>query len=294
MDYRNFQRYLRFEKRVSSHTLDAYILDLDQVNEYLRLDWGLGDEEFPNTLHLRSWLISLMERGLQPRSINRKISTLKTFFKFMIREGLHPGPDPCRALQRPKTPRNLPRSVSRGAMELLLEEGLPEPPEDLRNRCVVELLYGCGLRRAELIALQWQDWDRSNAQLKVTGKRSKVRILPLTRELTDLLTHYLEVCKLNGQATIGQRLFCTRRGEPLYPKLVGDIVRQALGRVSTLDQRSPHMLRHSFATHLLDNGADLNAVKTLLGHANLAATQIYTHQSIEKLKEIHRKTHPKG
>jgi integrase/recombinase XerC len=179
-------------------------------------------------------------------------------------------------------------------MELLLEEGLPENQEELRDRCVVELLYGCGLRRAELIALQWQDWDRSNAQLKITGKRSKVRILPLTKELTALLTHYKGVCEQNGHIAMEHKLFCTPRGEPLYPKLVGNIVRDALGRVSTLDQRSPHMLRHSFATHLLDNGADLNAVKTLLGHVNLAATQIYTHQSIEKLKEIHRKTHPKG
>jgi len=294
MDYRNFLRYLRFEKRVSPHTIAAYVLDLDQVNDYLKSDWEIGNGEFPTTLHLRSWLISLMEKGLQPRSINRKISTLKTYFKFMIREGLHPGPDPCRALQRPKTPRNLPRSVSRGAMELLLEEGLPEKLEELRNRCVVELLYGCGLRRAELIQLKWQDWDRSNAQLKVIGKRSKVRILPLTRELIDLLTHYGDVFGQNGSFATDQSLVCTSKGEPLYPKLVGDIVRRALSRVSTQEQRSPHVLRHSFATHMLDNGADLNAVKTLLGHANLAATQVYTHQSIEKLKEIHRKTHPKG
>jgi len=294
MDYRNFMRYLRIEKRVSAHTLAAYTLDLDQVNEYLSAEWGLGDPEFPKTLHLRSWLISLMEKGLQARSINRKISTLKTYFKFMIREGLHPGPDPCRALQRPKTPKNLPRSVSIGSMERLLGEGLPEDFIELRDRCVVELLYGCGLRRAELIQLQWQDWDRSNAQIKVTGKRSKVRILPLTGELIEILSHYCSAWEQCGSLNKSQSLFVTKKGETLYPKLVGDIVRKALSRVSTQDQRSPHVLRHSFATHLLDNGADLNAVKTLLGHANLAATQIYTHQSIEKLKEIHRKTHPKG
>jgi integrase/recombinase XerC len=179
-------------------------------------------------------------------------------------------------------------------MERLLGEGLPEDFIELRDRCVVELLYGCGLRRAELIQLQWQDWDRSNAQIKVTGKRSKVRILPLTRELSEILSHYRNAWEQCGSLNASQGLFVTNKGEPLYPKLVGDIVRKALSRVSTQDQRSPHVLRHSFATHLLDNGADLNAVKTLLGHANLAATQIYTHQSIEKLKEIHRKTHPKG
>ncbi len=294
MDYRNFQRYLSYEKRVSPLTLEAYVLDLDQVTSYLKADWNLEDGEFPTTLHLRSWLIALMEKGLQPRSINRKISTLKSYFKFMIREGLHPGPDPCRALQRPKTPRNLPRSVSISSMELLLEQELPGNLMDLRDRCVVELLYGCGLRRAEIIQLKWQDWDRSNAQIKITGKRSKVRILPLTRELMDILSHYHQACEQMGMVNISQSFFGTPKGEPMYPKLVGDIVRRALSRVSTQEQRSPHVLRHSFATHLLDNGADLNAVKTLLGHANLAATQIYTHQSIEKLKEIHRKTHPKG
>jgi len=179
-------------------------------------------------------------------------------------------------------------------MERLLGEGLPEDFIELRDRCVVELLYGCGLRRAELIQLKWQDWDRSNAQIKVTGKRSKVRILPLTGELMEILSHYRSAWEQCGPLNASQSLFVTRKGEALYPKLVSDIVRKALSRVSTQDQRSPHVLRHSFATHLLDNGADLNAVKTLLGHANLAATQIYTHQSIEKLKEIHRKTHPKG
>ncbi len=248
MDYRNFMRYLRIEKRVSAHTLAAYTLDLDQVNEYLSAEWGHGDSDFPKTLHLRSWLISLMEKGLQARSINRKISTLKTYFKFMIREGLHPGPDPCRALQRPKTPKNLPRSVSMGSMELLLGEVLPQDFIELRDRCVVELLYGCGLRRAELIQLKWQDWDRSNAQIKVTGKRSKVRILPLTRELTDILSHYHRSTEPFGPISPGQNLLITPKGEPLYPKLVGDIVRKALSRVSTQDQRSPHVLRHSFSS----------------------------------------------
>jgi integrase/recombinase XerC len=184
--------------------------------------------------------------------------------------------------------------VNQGAMELLLEESLPEELEGLRNRCMIELLYGCGLRRAELIQLRWQDWDSSNAQLTVTGKRSKVRILPLTRELMDVLNHYKAVFSQNAEIVMTKSLFVTTKGDPLYPKLVGDIVRIALSRVSTREQLSPHVLRHSFATHLLDQGADLNAVKTLLGHANLAATQIYTHQSMEKLKEVHRKTHPKG
>jgi len=294
MDYRSFLHYLRYEKRASGHTLEAYARDLDQANRFIYEELGLPQGLYPESKHLRCWLVSLMEQGMQPRTLHRKISTLKTFFKFLIREGLHPGPDPCRPLQRPKTPRNLPRSVAQTSMEQLLGEEMPEDFWQLRDRCVVELLYGCGLRRAELISLQWQDWEDSGALLRVTGKRSKVRLLPLTLEITQILTHYRAKAAFMGRVGAGWPLFFTHQGKPLYPKLVGDLVKDALGKVSTLKQRSPHVLRHSFATHLLDNGADLNAVKTLMGHASLAATQIYTHQSVEKLKEIHRKTHPKG
>jgi integrase/recombinase XerC len=159
---------------------------------------------------------------------------------------------------------------------------------------VVETLYGCGLRRAEVIQLRWMDWDRGQGTLRVTGKRSKTRLLPLATELGTLLGHYAQKAAENGPTLPEAPLFFTPKGAPLYPKLVVDLVKKALLKVPSVPQRSPHVLRHSYATHMLDNGADLNAVKTLLGHANLAATQIYTHQSVEKLKEIHRKTHPKG
>jgi integrase/recombinase XerC len=294
MDYRSFLRYLRFEKRSSAHTLEAYSRDLEQLNQFLVESCGLGPNDFPVSLHLRSWLVSLMEQGLLPRSINRKISTVKTFFKFMLREGLHPGPDPSKSLQRPKTPVNLPRAVPLAAMEDWASAPWPEDFWALRDRCVVETLYGCGLRRAEVIQLRWMDWDRGQGTLRVTGKRSKTRLLPLAMELGTLLDHYAQKAAENGSTLPEAPLFFTNKGASLYPKLVVDLVKKALLKVPSVPQRSPHVLRHSFATHMLDNGADLNAVKTLLGHANLAATQIYTHQSVEKLKEIHRKTHPKG
>lgn len=294
MDYRSFLRYLRFEKRSSSHTLEAYTRDLDQLNSFLEADFGLRGDEFPSSVQLRSWLVSLMEQGLLPRSINRKISTIKTYFKFMLREGHHPGPDPTKALQRPKTPVNLPRAVPLGSMEEWTSAPWPDDFWELRDRAVVETLYGCGIRRAELIQLTLGDWDRAQGLLRVTGKRSKTRLVPLTLELSRLLAHYTEVSVNYRSIGPESPLFFTPKGAPMYPKLVVDLVKRALIAFPGLAQRSPHVLRHSFATHMLDNGADLNAVKTLLGHANLAATQIYTHQSVEKLKEVHRKTHPKG
>ncbi|NBW33120.1 MAG: hypothetical protein EBR22_04100, partial [Cytophagia bacterium] len=240
MDYRSFLRYLRFEKRSSAHTLEAYARDLDQLNDFLVHSCGLAPEDAPAPLHLRSWLVSLMEQGLLPRSINRKISTIKTYFKFMLREGLHPGPDPSNALQRPKTPVNLPRAVPLAAMEEWASAPWPEDFWELRNRCVVETLYGCGLRRAELIQLRWRDWDRGQGTLRVTGKRSKTRLLPLAAELGTLLGHYAQRAEQQGTTLPESPLFFTPKGASLYPKLVVDLVKRALVKVPSVPQRSPH------------------------------------------------------
>lgn len=295
---RSFLNYLEFEKRYSPHTLEAYQNDLLQLQDFLSHTYQLEDLKEVQALHLRAWLVALHEQGLTNRSINRKISTLKSYYHFLRkRHGLDR--NPVRKLVSPRTEKRLPLVVRSEQMERLLAlEQTGDPGfSTSRDALVTEILYGCGLRRSELIQLGLNDIDAGRNLLRVEGKGKKERWLPLSPALINKINHYIRLRRdyihEKGLPEPGH-LLITDAGEPLYPKWVYNRVKAQLGLVTSITRRSPHILRHSFATHLSDAGADLNAVKTLLGHASLAATQVYMHNSVEKLKEIYRQAHPKS
>lgn len=292
--YESFFNYLRYEKRASAHTVRAYSSDLEQCAAYLADTYHITAIQEAAAPQLRSWMVFLLESGNEARTLGRKISTLKAYFKHLRRMGIVQH-DPTQRLSRPKPPKRLPMVVAEKQMDQLLDDfHFSDDFEGLRDKTILELFYGCGLRLAELIGLKTTDIDLKNATIRVLGKRNKERIIPMS----PLLCRQIDVYLLQRNTTFGnsteKALFLTQKGLPMYPKLVYDLVHHYLSQVTTLEQRSPHVLRHTFATHLLNQGADLNAVKELLGHSSLAATQVYTHNSIEKLKEVYRKTHPKA
>ena len=287
-----FIRYVRYEKRFSPHTIKAYETDLLQFQTFLTT-YETTLAEATHTL-VRSWVMECMEASTGAKSINRKISSLRSFYKFLQREGLVVK-SPMEQLQAPKIPKRLPVIVEEAKLNALLDDEalFPSGFEGLRDRVVLELLYGTGIRLAELLGLKNSDIDDYNQQIKVLGKRNKERIIPLAKPLYALLKVYLDQKnELNFTGT--EKLIVTDKGTAAYPKLIYRLVKQALGEVSTQDKKSPHILRHSFATALLNKGAELTAIKELLGHANLSATQVYTHNSIEKLKSIYKQAHPKA
>lgn len=289
-----FLTYLRAEKRSSSHTLLAYERDLRQFMEFLADDFEIDEVTDVSTSAVRSWLMLLNTMDYEPRSIHRKMSSLRTFFKFLRREEICVQ-DPMVNVKGPKIPKRLPTYVDEKAMERLLDDfEYPEGYEGLRDKLLVTLFYETGIRLSELIGLNVNDLE-SRGQIKVLGKRNKERILPITQSCVTLIEDSLtlriaEVGELEKDAP----LLLDENGKRLSPKFVYGKVNYYLGKVSTVQKKSPHILRHTFATHLLNNGAHLNTVKELLGHSNLSATQIYTHNSIEQLKSIHQKNHPRG
>ena len=289
-----FLTYLRAEKRSSSHTLLAYERDLRQFMEFLADDFEIDEVTDVSTSAVRSWLMLLNTMDYEPRSIHRKMSSLRTFFKFMRREEICTQ-DPMVNVKGPKIPKRLPTYIDEKAMAHLLDDfEYPERYEGLRDQLLVTLFYETGIRLSELIGLNVNDLQ-SGGQIKVLGKRNKERILPITPSCVTLIEESLtlriaEVGELEKNAP----LLLDENGKRLSPKFVYGKVNYYLGKVSTVQKKSPHILRHTFATHLLNNGAHLNTVKELLGHSNLSATQIYTHNSIEQLKSIHQKNHPRG
>ena len=287
-----FIRYVRYEKRFSPHTIKAYETDLLQFQTFLTT-YEATLAEATHTL-VRSWVMECMEADTGAKSINRKISSLRSFYKFLQREGLV-DKNPMAQVQAPKIPKRLPVIVEEAKLNTLLDDEalFPSGFEGLRNRVVLELLYGTGIRLAELLGLKNSDIDDYNQQIKVLGKRNKERIIPLAKPLYAMLNVYIDQKNELG-FTSTDKLIVTDKGTPAYPQLIYRLVKQALGEVSTQDKKSPHILRHSFATALLNKGAELTAIKELLGHANLSATQVYTHNSIEKLKSIYKQAHPKA
>jgi integrase/recombinase XerC len=240
---------------------------------------------------LRSWVVSLMEEGLNPSSVNRKIASLRAYYGFLRRKN-HITKDPTKILTALKTRKKLPAFVEEKAMEMLFEESaFTDDFAGIRDRVILELLYGSGIRLAELIGLGTKDLDLPSRTIRVFGKRAKERIVPVSVPLVVLLQKYLEQ---RAPAENIDTLIITDSGKEAYPVFIQRTVKKYLSAVTTLSQKSPHVLRHTYATHLLNRGADLNAIKELLGHANLAATQIYTHNSIEKLKKTHQQAHPKA
>lgn len=286
-----FLEFLRFEKRASAHTIKSYQTDLEQFQKYLLFQYDCAEPQAAKAPMLRSWVVSMMEEGLNPSSINRKIAALRTFYGY-LRKKKHIDSDPTKILSALKTRKKLPAFVEEKSMEMLFEEGtFTDDFEGLRDQVIMELLYGSGIRLSELVELELKDLNLPARTIRVFGKRSKERIVPVSTSLVQLLQKYIAQRAPEEDTDV---LLLTDSNKAIYPVFVQRKVKQYLSAVTTLSQKSPHVLRHTYATHLLNRGADLNAIKELLGHANLAATQIYTHNSIEKLKKTHQQAHPKA
>jgi integrase/recombinase XerC len=290
----SFLKYLEFEKRCSPHTLQSYKYDLNTFQSFL-LDESPGISlEEALVADVRAWLYSLTESGLSARSINRKIASLRSFFKFVRR--VDPGfTNPMENIRPMKTRQRLPEFVTEGEIVRLLENhDFEDSFAGYRDRLILELLYGTGIRLSEMLGLTCTDISFTPGQIRVLGKRNKERIIPLPKGIIPLVTRYLEIRENVRTSGSGDYLLITDNGNPVYPMFIYRRVKHYLSLFTTANKNSPHVLRHTFATHLLNKGADLNAVKDLLGHANLAATQVYTHNSIEKLKSVYDKAHPKA
>lgn len=287
--------HLQHEKRCSLHTAAAYRRDLGQFSAYA-LEFGLKEpEQAPDKL-VRGWMMQLMEQGVGARSINRKLSALRGFFRFARTTGSITT-EPTALIDPPKTPKRLPEFVEEKRIGHLLDDvRWPDGSKGATHRLVLELLYGTGMRLAELLGLTVGDADTQARTLKVLGKRNKERIIPMSDALAELIQHYLVARTAIGQGPQGfaAPLLVTDKGKPLARRSVQRLVVHYLSAVTSQQKRSPHVLRHSFATHMLEHGADLNAVKEILGHASLAATQIYTHNTVDKLRKVHAKAHPRG
>lgn len=291
----DFLQHIRYEKRLSHHTLTAYANDLEQFTLFLATECNVDQPERADFRHIRSWIVSLVEADMDKSSVNRKIATLRSFYSFLMRRKVI-DLDPMAKIQALKASKRLPQYVEEKPMEMLLNDiEFPDTFEGARDKLVLELLYGTGIRLSELTGLKTADVNLYDKTIMVLGKRNKHRIIPLTQPLFELVQQYgqLKEKEFSGQAdpTI---LIVSDKGVAAYPVLIQRIVKRNLTLVTTLEKKSPHVLRHSFATHLLNRGADLNAIKDLLGHSSLAATQIYTHTSLEQLKKTYDQAHPKA
>jgi integrase/recombinase XerC len=289
-----FLNYIKFEKRYSLNTFSAYKKDLEQFFSFLLSDYQTEDEITINHLMIRSWLVHLMENKISPRSVNRKITTLKSFFKFLKKEGVIVE-NPMSKILSPKTNKRLPGFVEKDKMDQLFDKIIFENNYiEQRNKLILELFYATGMRLSELVNLQMNDIDIHNSNIKVLGKRNKERIIPFSNKIQETIIQYIDLKNNTFPSLKENSFFLTKGGKKIYQKLVYRVVNYYLSMITTIDKKSPHILRHTFATHMLDNGADLNAIKEILGHANLSATQIYTHNTIEKLKTIYKQAHPKA
>lgn len=291
---KQFLQYVEFEKKHSKHTLISYHNDLLQFENYLLYIYQINLIDKINHQHVKSWLVHMINEGIKNKSIGRKISTLKSFYNFLLREQIVEI-NPLEKIQSPKVEKRLPEFVELEAMNSLLDDDnlqkhFSNDFEGLRDKLLINLFYSTGIRLSELQNLQNSNIDFFQKQIKVLGKRNKERIIPITSETLALIKTYN--IENNSLGFSNQYLLLTNKGEQLYPKFIYNTVKKYLSQVTTLSKRSPHVLRHTYATQLLNKGADLNAIKELLGHSSLAATQIYTHNSIQQLKEVYKK-HPR-
>ena len=295
MDYKeSFLQYLQIEKRYSLHTVRSYLNDLDQFQSFLS-EKGLADGLATVTSHdIRAWIVSLLDNNYSTVSVHRKISCLRVFYRYLRKDGVIKG-DPLEKVVLPKKKKRLPVFVEEGALDRLLDDyNFGDNLRGIRNRTIIEMLYTTGMRRSELIGLHDSDVDLAEGTVKVTGKRNKQRIIPLLKPFTVRLKEYIGIREESFENAREGWFFVTDKGNKLYDKYVYNIVKDYLAMVTTIEKKSPHILRHTFATHMLNRGADLNSIKELLGHANLSATQIYTHNTFEKLKKIYKQAHPRA
>tara|TARA_B100000809_G_scaffold107169_1_gene105593 strand:+ start:3341 stop:4222 length:882 start_codon:yes stop_codon:yes gene_type:complete len=288
----SFCDYLLHQKRYSPHTITAYKKDLDQFNQFLVSDFEIQDIKKVNSSIIRSWIVHLIENEISARTINRKISTLKSFYKYLLKNK-ELVISPLLKVLTPKTSKRLPVFIAETDIQNLFKDVIFDNNfEGIRDKLILEIFYATGIRLSELVNLNINSVDFNNSTIKVLGKRNKERLIPFGENIKKTLVGYLD--KRKQISTMSHTLFLTKKGEKIYTKLVYRIVNHYLGTVTTANKKSPHVLRHTFATHMLNNGADLNSIKEILGHANLTATQVYTHNSIEKLKNIHKQAHPKA
>jgi len=294
MDLRSFFRYLQSERRYSAHTIKAYETDLSQFSQFLAATYEFDDLNSATHSHIRSWLVRLTEDSIGARSINRKISVLKSFYKFEMKRGKIKS-SPVNKVIAPKLKKKLPAFVNQQQMERLPDAIMEEKSfETIRNRLIIELLYSTGMRVSELVDLRDDSFDFYNHSVKVLGKGNKERIIPVSAEIIGRIKKYKELRRHEFPRAEFASLLVTDSGSKMYSRLAYKIVHDALALFTTVEKKSPHVLRHTFATHMLNNGAEINAIKDLLGHSSLAATQVYTHNSIEKLKDAYKKAHPKA
>lgn len=290
-----FLDHLKFEKRYSEHTIVAYKKDLSQFFDYVLAIYSLTEPDQVLQIHIRSWMSELVTGGISTRTINRKLSSLRSYYNFLRKRGYLKN-NPTLKIIPPKVQSRLPSFIQEKKIASLFQDkDLPQDYHAFRDILIVELIYCTGIRRSELIGLSLSHIYLKELQIKVLGKGNKERLLPISKSLGAKIGLFLEVrLQFFEEMDCDLNLFLTQKGKKMYPRLVYNIVSSQIKKISTNTKRSPHTLRHSFATHMMNNGADLNIVKELLGHASLSATQIYTHNSIEKLKEVYKRTHPKG
>lgn len=289
-----FEKYLAYERRSSKQTIKAYQTDLKQLHAFLSerydsIEWGQVEHSM-----LRSWIVELMQEGLTNRTINRKLSSVKSFYKFCLREKLVTT-NPVAELTVLKTKSRLPNFAHEEQMELLVSSDVfTDDFSGQRDKAIIFCIYGLGIRRAELMDLRIESYDKARAVIRVKGKGNKEREIPVLPALKKIIDDYLAVYNREFGYSLSDPMFILNNGLFIYPKFVYNVVSKYLSTVSTLKKKGPHTLRHSFATHLSNQGADINALKSLLGHSSLAATQVYTHNSIEKLRDVYKQAHPRS
>lgn len=295
MDYKeSFLQYLKSEKRYSPHTLSSYENDLDKFLEFLGSVGHSGVLSEVTSQDVRAWIVDMMDKGFTAVSVHRKISCLRGFYRFMVKQGMVDR-NPLEKVVLPKRKKSLPVFVDEEALKTLLDSfDFGDDFKGIRNQIIIEMLYTTGMRRAELTGLRCDDVDLMNNTVKVTGKRNKQRIIPILPSFSERLKEYMKKREEEFSSGCEEWLFLTDSGKRMYDKIVYNIVKSYLSLVTTIEKKSPHVLRHTFATHMLNRGADLNSIKEFLGHANLSATQVYTHNTFEKLKEIYKRAHPRA